>query len=174
MGQPGEGDVSELGEVGCPDGINFFVDSAIGLDDAVDCIELDEVGDWWQGPDRSKVVVNKEVVDAQCGGLSVLRCCEIELDGGHKGTASITGPMGDEVENEEQREGIYDVCRGSVIIGESCVCSEELFDGPRDRDQDAGRVAAGRMRKQVNYRYPIMTEDEGGYLYLCQMRRVGM
>ena len=55
-------------------------------------------------------------MDTQSGGLSVLPCYEIEMEGSHEGTASIT---------EHEREGICDVCLGSVIIGESSICSEE-------------------------------------------------
>ena len=136
--------------------------------DAVDCIELGEVGDWRQGPVRSKVVNIREVEDDQRGGLSVLPCYEIGTEGSHKGSVSIT-----EAENGREREGICDACLGSVIIGESCVCLFGLSDGTRDREQDArgreqdtGGLAARELREKVDCMYHIMTENEGDYLYL--------
>jgi len=172
IGHPGEGDVSEKSEEGeclrdevseegeCPR------DEVSDLIDSVDCIELEVVGYWRQGPVRSKVVNIQEVKDVQ--GLLVLPCYDIETEEGHEGTTTVLGLADNEAENEAggQREGICDACLGSVIIGETCVCSVDLFDGPRGREQDTGGLAARESRENVDCLYHIMTENEGGYLYL--------
>jgi len=122
--------VSELSE----EGGERPRDEVSDVIDAVDCIELEEVGDWRQGPVRSKVVNIKEVKDVQLEGLLVLPCYDIETEEGHEGTTTVMGLADDEAENERECEGICDACLGSVIIGESCVCSVELFDDPRGQD----------------------------------------
>jgi hypothetical protein len=154
--------MSELSEEGCPDGVSGF------MDDAIDCDELDEVGCWRQGPVRSRVVNIQKVKGMQLEGLLVLPCYDIEMEEGHEGTTTVMGLVDDEAENKagEQREGICDACLGSVIIGETCVCSVELFDGSRDREQCMGGVAARESREKVDCLYDIMTENEGDYLYL--------
>ena len=165
---------------------------------AFHCIELDEVGNWCQGPVCSKVINIKEVkVVRRLESLSVLSCYEIEAEKDDEGMSSVLGAAKDQAEkayesettvmrlaeDEEESggkdEGICDVCLGSVIIGESCVCSVELFGGPRGQEQDAGGLAAGQfreqnagclaagqMREKVDCMYNIMTEKEGDYLYL--------
>jgi len=152
-------------------------DDVSNLIDAFDCIELDEVGNWCQGPVRSKAVNIKEVKDvSRLESLSVLSCYEIEAENDDEGMTTV---MGLEEESGQKDEGICDVCLGSVIIGEACVCSVELFGGPRGQEQnagglaagqfqeqDAGGLAAGQMREKVDCMYNIMTEKEGDYLYL--------
>jgi len=119
------------------------------LIDAVDCIELEEVGNWRQGPVHSKVVNIEEVKDdVQLEGLLVLPCYDIETEEGHEGTTTVMGFPDDEAENEREREGICDACLGSVIIGETCVCSVDLSDELQGREQEAGGLAAGQGREQ--------------------------
>jgi len=172
IGHPGEGDVSEKSEEGeclrdevseegeCPR------DEVSDLVDAVDCIKLEEVGYWRQGPVRSKVANIQEVKDMQ--GLLVLPCYDIETEEGHEGMTTVMGLADEEAENEAggQREGICDACLGSVIIGETCVCSVDLFDGPRGREQDTDRLTTRESRENIDCMYHIMTENKGDYLYL--------
>jgi hypothetical protein len=152
--------MSEINEGECPDDGGF-------MDDAIDCDELDEVGCWRQGPVRSKIFNIQEVKDVQLEGLLVLPCYDIETEEGHEGTTTVMELADDEAENEAggQREGICDACLGSVIIGETCICSADLFDGPRGREQDIGGLAARESREKVDCMYRIVTENEGDYLY---------
>jgi hypothetical protein len=92
--QPGEDDRSKLSEEGYPDGVRGF------MDDGIDCDELDEVGCWWQGPVRSKIVNIQEVKDRQLEGLLVLPCYDIEMEEGDEGTTAVMGLVEDEAENE--------------------------------------------------------------------------
>jgi len=56
---------------------------------AFDCIELDEVGNWCQGPVCSKVVNIKVKGVRRLESLSVLSCYEIEAEKDDDGVSTV-------------------------------------------------------------------------------------
>jgi len=92
---------------------------------AFDCIELDEVGNWCQGPVRLKVVNIKEVKDVRrLESLSVLSCYEIEAEKDDEGMTSVIEAVKDQAEKAYEIETTVMRCRRRIpdTVDATLVC----------------------------------------------------